>query len=197
MKPKTIHKPGFAPLKIILNYVSEKTGVSPDDIRGKARYREFVLARQCFCYLARTYTRYGTPTIGAYINRNHATVLHSCKETEINLEAKDEIGKHVQMVVVDFEKTNNGFKALENAHIISEGDVKTIKKKIETVKIDCDHRIARMYNACIMALERTQQQVTEDPVIEGYRREEIVRDIRRTKDRLQRAKLQPISKVRV
>lgn len=49
------------------------------DIVGKSRSRPVVLARQhCFYQLRQAGFSY--PTIGHYLDRDHSTVIHGCKE---------------------------------------------------------------------------------------------------------------------
>jgi len=69
-------------LESILLDVSTATGVSVDDMKGKSRIREYVLARQFYCKIAKDSTAYSFRSIGAYINRDHATVIHSVKVVE-------------------------------------------------------------------------------------------------------------------
>jgi len=71
-------------IKNILHAVSEATGVSVEDMQGRNRKREFVFARDLFCnYIADNFrselekTQFTTTKIGAMLNRNHSTVLHS------------------------------------------------------------------------------------------------------------------------
>jgi chromosomal replication initiation ATPase DnaA len=61
----------------ILQVVSETMGVTIDQIKGGRRLREYVEARHLFCYFCREETILPLKKIGAMINRNHATVIHS------------------------------------------------------------------------------------------------------------------------
>jgi chromosomal replication initiator protein len=75
-------KPGLIntdSLEGILNEVCQLTGTKPDDIKSKSRKQETVIVRQVYCYVAREITGETMEKIGNVINREHATVVHSCK----------------------------------------------------------------------------------------------------------------------
>lgn len=60
----------------VLKKVSEKTGISIEDLQSKKRKREIVDARQVYCRRCCEYTRASLSKIGSLINRDHATVMH-------------------------------------------------------------------------------------------------------------------------
>ena len=66
-------------LEFIFKRVCKLTDVSADELRSKWRKREVVQARQIFCYLSTKYTECIYVDIGGMINRDHSTVMHSCK----------------------------------------------------------------------------------------------------------------------
>ena len=70
-------------LNTVLYMVCSYHGVEPDDVKGKSRVQHLVTARQTYCHLARRYTRSTLKQIGSIINRDHATVIHSDKLTQI------------------------------------------------------------------------------------------------------------------
>ena len=63
----------------ILSRVSTMTMVSIEKMRSKRRNRPIVEARQIFCKIAKEETYYTLEEIGAIINKDHATVIHSCR----------------------------------------------------------------------------------------------------------------------
>jgi len=63
----------------IMREVCATMGVTIDQIKGRRRLREYVEARHVFCYLCREHTILPLQKIGAMINRDHATVMHSHK----------------------------------------------------------------------------------------------------------------------
>lgn len=74
-----------SPLTIdeILEKVCAHYHVSPEDVSGKSRKRDFVVARQVSMYLAQKHTKMPASRIGKLIaGRDHSTVLHSCEKVE-------------------------------------------------------------------------------------------------------------------
>lgn len=84
--------------------VSEYFKIEQKVLKAKTRKREIVQARQISMYLAKNYTNASLSTIGAETgNRDHSTVLHSCKTVknliETNLDFKnyvDDIEKQLK-----------------------------------------------------------------------------------------------------
>ncbi len=63
-------------------------GLRLADLRGPARHRAVVTARDVAMYLARKLTRRSLENIGAYFGgRDHTTVLHGCRKVEGRLES--------------------------------------------------------------------------------------------------------------
>ena len=59
----------------------ESLGVTPENFASSRRTREIAQARQIAMYLSKKYTKLPLTVIGSTIGgRNHATVLHSCKQ---------------------------------------------------------------------------------------------------------------------
>jgi chromosomal replication initiation ATPase DnaA len=77
MKTEVIDEKKKRKLKYIEDKVLQVTGL--DEIRTKSRAHQYVLGRFLFCWFAREYTPYSYATIGAYLNRDHATVLHNIR----------------------------------------------------------------------------------------------------------------------
>lgn len=76
--PKTVVKE--VSIDKIVEEVSNIYNVKQEDIYGKSRKAEIVLARQLSIYLAQVHTQLSVSKIGLLIgNKNHATVLHSIK----------------------------------------------------------------------------------------------------------------------
>jgi chromosomal replication initiator protein len=67
----------------ILEKVCTHFHVAPEDVSGKSRKRDFVVARQVSMYLAQKHTKMPASRIGKLIaGRDHSTVLHSCEKVE-------------------------------------------------------------------------------------------------------------------
>ncbi|MBO7068385.1 MAG: chromosomal replication initiator protein DnaA [Bacteroidaceae bacterium] len=80
----------------IVEEVSIKYNVKQEDIYGKSRKAEIVLARQLSIYLAQLYTKLSASKIGLLIgNKNHATVLHSIKTIKKRLDTDKSLKEQV------------------------------------------------------------------------------------------------------
>ena len=67
----------------IVETVCNHFNVSPSAVNGKSRRRELVVARQVSMFLAQKYTKMPASRIGKLVgNRDHSTVIHSCKHIE-------------------------------------------------------------------------------------------------------------------
>lgn len=64
-------------LSFILQEVSERTGISVADIKGRSRKREIVTARHAYCYIARKATRASLSQISRELGRDHSTAINS------------------------------------------------------------------------------------------------------------------------
>ena len=65
-------------LDIILREVNDKLNI---DIKSETRRRKYVYGRMLFFKLAKDFNPYmSTTQIGRFINKDHATVLHSLKQ---------------------------------------------------------------------------------------------------------------------
>lgn len=76
MKKITVNK---LRAKIILDVVSEITGVPIDDIKSSSRELEIVKARHICSELISKETTLSLKTIGSIVNRSYCSVLHSKK----------------------------------------------------------------------------------------------------------------------
>ncbi len=83
-------------LDVIVERTSEFFQVKQEDIYGKSRKAEIVLARQLSMYLAQQYTQLSANKIGIMVgNKNHATVLHSVQAIKTRLKNDKEFEKKV------------------------------------------------------------------------------------------------------
>ncbi len=62
-----------------MKLICQQKSVSEQDVMGKSRKHSIVMSRHQFAYIARTKTDLSLSFIGALINRDHATILHSCR----------------------------------------------------------------------------------------------------------------------
>ena len=67
-------------LAAIAAHVCQHWGITKNDLRSRRRSARLVWARQTFCLLGRDMTPASHTQLGRYLgNRDHATVMHSCK----------------------------------------------------------------------------------------------------------------------
>ena len=72
----TIHD---ASLEHLLSIVANVTGELPENIIGKKRNREYIIARHLFWYVGKIHLRYKLVSLGLYCNVHHSTVVHAIK----------------------------------------------------------------------------------------------------------------------
>ena len=73
----------------LLFEVANRFGVSPDDVKGKCRDTDIIIARHVYCALAWTvFPNYSVVTIGKLINKDHATVLFALKRVASDMELR-------------------------------------------------------------------------------------------------------------
>ena len=83
----------------ILKVVCKHFDLEPSAIHTKSRKREVVQARQIAMYLAKNHTDFSTSKIGKFIgNKDHATVLHACKNRKGQLEVDKSFSAEVQEI---------------------------------------------------------------------------------------------------
>lgn len=75
-KPKKINPYSFGN---ILKLCAEEWCVTESDILGKMRYVKYAYPRQSVVYLVRCNTGFSHECIGSFMNRDHSTMIHSCK----------------------------------------------------------------------------------------------------------------------
>ena len=68
--------------ELIAEAVASFYNLDTDLLFGKSRKREISDARQVLMYFAKTRTQLSSTNIGLRLSRNHATVLHACKQVE-------------------------------------------------------------------------------------------------------------------
>lgn len=66
-------------LASILKYISEKVEIPVDILKMKTRKREIVEARQFYFKEAKKQTNHSLAKIGAFVGKDHATVIHGIK----------------------------------------------------------------------------------------------------------------------
>ncbi|HYG76999.1 MAG TPA: chromosomal replication initiator protein DnaA [Planctomycetota bacterium] len=84
-------------LQDILDAVSQRFGVSADDLRSSKRYAAITHARHIGMYLSKTLTSQSVADIGRfYGNRDHATVLHAARKMGELIKRDENVKNEVQ-----------------------------------------------------------------------------------------------------
>lgn len=83
--------------ELILRTICKELGMDFEEVKTKkTRLRKFVYARQLYAYFARIYTNESLTKIGKFINKDHATIIHSSTQIENFKEFDKEIRHHVR-----------------------------------------------------------------------------------------------------
>ena len=82
--------------EMIAETVAKYYNLSTDLIYGKSRKREISDARQLVMYLAKKEAQMSSPSIGAKLDRTHATVLHACIQIKQRMDIEKDFSREVQ-----------------------------------------------------------------------------------------------------
>ncbi len=83
----------------ILEKVSKKFGVSPEDIKGPKRTKEIAYARHISAYLMKKITDMSLKKIGTFLKRDHATIISSLKAVEKELGANTKTDRDINELI--------------------------------------------------------------------------------------------------
>jgi len=83
--------------KCTLNYFN----IGKAELRGRTRKGDPMRARQIFCALTRNITRLSFERIGQFVDRNHETVMHSCKVIQDAKDTNDDLWLHYESILKD------------------------------------------------------------------------------------------------
>ena len=83
---------------LIAETVSRFHNIDQQLLYGKTRKREISDARQLVMYLTKKTTQMSSTNIGQKLNRDHATVLHACKQIEQRLSIEKKFRHEVEMI---------------------------------------------------------------------------------------------------
>lgn len=85
--------------ELIINVVSEHTGISVEDIKSTKRTKDISNARQVAMYLCRKYTVNGLKTIGNFFGgKDHSTVMSNIKKVEQKLSEDSEFAADIDAI---------------------------------------------------------------------------------------------------
>jgi chromosomal replication initiator protein len=98
-KEKTIRK---LTIEEIQNLVSNKYGVSMNQILSSERTQSIVTPRQLAMYVARKYTTKSLPEIAKKFDKTHATILHGVKSIEKRLDVENDLKATLAEILSEF-----------------------------------------------------------------------------------------------
>jgi chromosomal replication initiator protein len=84
--------------ELIAETVADHYNLPTELIYGKSRKREISDARQLVMYLAKKEAQMSSPSIGAKLDRTHATVLHACIQIEQRMSIEKDFSREVQAI---------------------------------------------------------------------------------------------------
>ncbi len=91
---------GNITVDIIQRVVSEEFNISISEIKGKSRKKNIVFARQIAMYIAQILTEYSTTELGVeFGNKDHTTVMHSCKKIENDIKNDTKLDYKIQTIM--------------------------------------------------------------------------------------------------
>jgi chromosomal replication initiator protein len=82
----------------IAETVADYYNLPTDVLYGKSRKREISDARQLVMYLAKKEAQMSSTSIGAKLDRTHATVLHACIQIEQRMSIEKDFSREVQAI---------------------------------------------------------------------------------------------------
>lgn len=107
-------------IDVIKTIILSKTNYPEELVFSSKRYRELVDIRHMFFYFARRYTLMSLSEIGRYANKDHATVLHSCKMFQTIYDVDEEYRNKAHTIDAEY---NSAIVNIEN-----EKSYSTLKK---------------------------------------------------------------------
>ena len=92
-----INKPQIT-FELIAEKVASFYNIDTADLYGKSRKREISDARQLLMYFAKNEAQLSSTNIGMRLSRNHATVLHACKQIEQRMSVEKKFQEEVMAI---------------------------------------------------------------------------------------------------
>lgn len=83
---------------MIVEAVCAEFRVTVDQLKHRSRKRPVVEARQALCYTLRYKLGYGIVRIGDIINRDHTTVIHSCRTMQNLIETDQHMRSRIHNI---------------------------------------------------------------------------------------------------
>lgn len=87
----------------IFTYAEKRFGVTKDEIVGKKRNAEIIIARHCVAYLMRKTTNLSFKAIAKMLNKDHTTVMNSIEVIEKKIRTELTFEKEMQSIINDLK----------------------------------------------------------------------------------------------
>ncbi|MBR6283232.1 MAG: chromosomal replication initiator protein DnaA [Muribaculaceae bacterium] len=84
--------------EFMVETIADFYNIDVDDIYGKSRKREISDARQVLMYFAKTLGNMSSTNVGMRLSRNHATVLHACKQVEQRVSIEKQFRQEIEQI---------------------------------------------------------------------------------------------------
>lgn len=168
-----------------LEFTCDVTGISQDLIKGESRLREIVSARHLYCFLCKRYfsSKISLGAIGAFINRDHATVIHAVRKVSNHYATDRTFAAYIDDVLNSFESDNH-LRLFKKSINPSNG---TFKRERERCGV-YERKSNEMYYQALKTMEEIKRQVEEDLIIEGFRKAKLLEYLQTAKNELNEIK---------
>ena len=149
--------------------------VTANEVMSKDRRQELVAIRCAFFYLCRKHTNKPLSNIGAMFNRDHCTVLHGnrkVQEAAKNPKQGNRQAYEIAMISQEF--------FLEKLRGLNEFAVVTAMSNNQRMRFNTNRERAKSriaIDTSIMVIAEVKKLFSEDNVIEGWRKEHILRKL--------------------
>ncbi len=84
--------------EMIMNAVCAHYKLKAKEIRGTSKARMYAQPRQIAMYMMRQYTSLGVREIASFFQKDHSTVVHSCKKIELDIDSDPELKTAVEAI---------------------------------------------------------------------------------------------------
>lgn len=100
IKKSRYYNPNIETLSLlVMNAINEKLSIPQDVLKSVRRYRDISEARHIYCYIMREKYRCTTVSIGKFIERDHVTVICSCRAASNLKETDAEFKRKLELVL--------------------------------------------------------------------------------------------------
>jgi len=89
-------------IKSLINYVCKNHGITILQLQSKKRNREIVECRHEIFYILHKVYKVRSIKVGSLFNRDHSTVLHSCKTVSNFIEIDKKYENHMSNLINNF-----------------------------------------------------------------------------------------------